>query len=66
MYDIGIRSELEALHQQATKVWALLNDRNKQIQPHSRSRAKLEKKAWDLNNKAWELYRDGMKEYDGL
>jgi hypothetical protein len=64
MSDPELRLELKKLYEQATKVWSLLNDRNKRSEGFA-NRRKLVKRAWKLNNMAWELYRDVIKEYDG-
>jgi hypothetical protein len=64
MSDPELRLELKKLYEQATKVWSLLNDRNKRSEGFA-NRRKLVNRAWKLNNMAWELYRDVIKEYDG-
>lgn len=62
MTDAELRLELKTLHEQATRVWARLDERAA-CSEGFRDRTKLAKRAWKLNNMTWELFRDGMKAY---
>jgi hypothetical protein len=62
MTDAELRLELKTLHEQATRVWARLDERASRSEGF-RTRHKLANRAWKLNNATWELYRDVIKEY---
>lgn len=63
--DSEIRVELKRLHDQAVKVWSMLENRDRASHGAGfRMRSKLAKRAWKITDLTWPLERDGIKEYN--
>lgn len=63
--DSEIRIELQHLHDQAVKVWAMLEERDKaSMGAGFRMRRNLAKRAWKITHLTWPLERDVIREYD--
>lgn len=61
--DSQLHDELKRLHEQATRVWAALNEYTQDPGTRTRKRKKITRKAYKLSDATWDLYRESVQEF---